>query len=710
MSENEHKNRRILVIDDNEEIHRDFRAILGSTNGDGVSVDEEEAAIFGTSTSLDKRQEFEIDAAFQGQEGLEKVRAALKEGRPYAMGFVDIRMPPGWDGIETVQRIWQEYPELQVVICTAYSDFSWDQIVSKLGRTEQLLILKKPFDNVEVYQLASALTEKWHLGKQAKLKQEELEKLVKERTKALAATNEQLVEEAAEREKMASALRESEEKYRKQFDEALDAIFIADAETGILLDCNPAAAELVGRERAELAGQHQRVLRPPEKIEGGFSRTFNQHFKEKQGQVLETQVITEQGEIKDVEIKASLFEINGKKVLQAIFHDITERRRSEDKLRENEKRYRSIFTHVGDGLCIVERDGTILEANPQMCKMHGYSYEELIGSDTKRLVHPDSLYLFKQFLESVQRGRTFHAEAMDIHKSGAVLNVDVTGSPIMFSGRECLLGVIRDITERKKAEEELKKQDQLKSDFVVNVSHELRTPLAIFRNIISNIRAGVMGKINRKQDESLQITEKQIGRLARIISDFLDISKIESGKMNLNPERLAVQTTVTDTVKLLQSLAAKKNIKMKTLMPENELFVNADYDRMTQALTNLIDNAVKFTPDCGGKITIRVKDLGNEVGVDVEDNGRGIESDDISEVFNRFVQVGKHVGPGSHGTGLGLAICKEVIELQGGRIWAENVPTGGANFCFVLPKCDFVPTSQSDTADGPPQPAAALTE
>jgi PAS domain S-box-containing protein len=683
---NEDRNRRILVIDDNEEIHRDFRAILGSTNGDGVSVDEEESAIFGTSTSLGKRQEFEIDSAFQGQEGLEKVRAALKEDRPYAMGFVDVRMPPGWDGIETIQRIWQEYPELQVVICTAYSDFSWDQIVSKLGRTEQLLILKKPFDNVEVYQFASALTEKWHLGKQAKLKQEELERLVTERT---------------------TKLQETKERYHSIFTNVGDALCIADRD-GTILEANPQMCKMSGYSYEELIGSSAKRLVHPDALhifkrfleDVGRGKTFR----------TETMDTHKSGAVINIEAVGTPINIGGRKCLLAVLRDITERRRAEDKLRENEKRYRSIFTHVGDGLCILGPDGTMLEANPQMCKMHGYSYEELVGSDTKRLVHPDSLYLFKQFVEDVQRGRTFHAEAMDIHKSGAVINIDVTGSLIMFSGRECLLGVIRDITERKKAEEELKKQDQLKSDFVVNVSHELRTPLAIFRNIISNIRAGVMGKINRKQNESLQITEKQIGRLARIISDFLDISKIESGKMSLNPERLAIQTAVTDTVKLLQCLAAKKNIKMKTLMPENELFVKADYDRVTQVLTNLIDNAVKFTPDCGGKITVRVKDLGNEVRVDVEDNGRSIESDDISEVFNRFVQVGKHVGPGSHGTGLGLAICKEVIELQGGRIWAENIPTGGANFCFVLPKCDFVPAGQSDTADGPPQPATALTE
>ncbi len=106
-----------------------------------------------------------------------------------------------------------------------------------------------------------------------------------------------------------------------------------------------------------------------------------------------------------------------------------------------------------------------------------------------------------------------------------------------------------------------------------------------------------------------------------------------------------------------------------------------------QVLSNLIDNAIKFVPDCGGKIMVEVKDLGDEIGITLEDNGPGIEADDVNKVFNRFVQVGRQVGPGKHGTGLGLAICKELVKLHGGRIWAENIPAGGARFCLTLPKC-----------------------
>ena len=147
------------------------------------------------------------------------------------------------------------------------------------------------------------------------------------------------------RKKLQEALVESEEKYRKQFEEAMDAILVADAETGIIIDCNCAASELVGRAKSELVGKQQRILHPPEKIEGGFSRTFKQHLKEKEGQVLETQVITKNGEIKDVAIKANVFELEGKKLIQGIFRDITERKRMEKERKHFEERLSALNKH-----------------------------------------------------------------------------------------------------------------------------------------------------------------------------------------------------------------------------------------------------------------------------------------------------------------------------------------------------------------------------
>ncbi len=157
---------RILIIDDNASILKDFQKILKKTRSSNDGLDDLESMLFGSEHQTMAGTAFEIDCALQGQEGLGLVQQAQAAGRPYALAFVDGRMPPGWDGIETINRIWQEYPDLQVVLCTAYSDYSWQEIRRVLGENDSLLILKKPFDNVEVLQLAHALTRKWELNRE----------------------------------------------------------------------------------------------------------------------------------------------------------------------------------------------------------------------------------------------------------------------------------------------------------------------------------------------------------------------------------------------------------------------------------------------------------------------------------------------------------------------------------------------------------------
>ena len=189
MNVNPPKNRRILVIDDTRAIHEDFRKILTRSSNLPDDLIEDEVALFGDTPLKFQLPIFEIDSAYQGQEGLDLIEKSLQEDQPYAMAFVDVRMPPGWDGIETTRKIWEKYPELQVVICTAYSDYSWEEMLKTLGYSDQMLILKKPFDNIEVLQLAIAMTEKWRLYRQARLRLDDLENMVQERTLALNTAN-----------------------------------------------------------------------------------------------------------------------------------------------------------------------------------------------------------------------------------------------------------------------------------------------------------------------------------------------------------------------------------------------------------------------------------------------------------------------------------------------------------------------------------------
>ena len=197
------RNNRILVIDDNPSIHADVRKVLcPPTSEAATSLEALEAELLGTPgkpLTLRPTHSFTVDSALQGRDGLAMVQKAIAENHPYAMAFVDVRMPPGWDGVETTLELWKAAPDLQIVICTAYSDYSWEELFFKIGGSDRLLILKKPFDTIEVLQLANAVTEKWNLLQQARAHAAELEQRVRARTTDLEAANATLQDEIGRR-------------------------------------------------------------------------------------------------------------------------------------------------------------------------------------------------------------------------------------------------------------------------------------------------------------------------------------------------------------------------------------------------------------------------------------------------------------------------------------------------------------------------------
>ncbi|WP_367372783.1 ATP-binding protein [Pseudomonas lini] len=202
-------NRRILLIDDTPSIHEDFRKILTPTSAQHAELDEMEAALFGSEVKSASAL-FELDSAYGGQEGLGKLIQALQENRPYALAFVDMRMPEGWDGAQTIEHLWQQDPQLQVVVCTAYSDYSWDELLERLHAHDRLLILKKPFDNIEVQQMANTLLTKWEMTERASIQMSHLEHLVDQRTTQFKQASEALQREIDERKQLESQLVQSE--------------------------------------------------------------------------------------------------------------------------------------------------------------------------------------------------------------------------------------------------------------------------------------------------------------------------------------------------------------------------------------------------------------------------------------------------------------------------------------------------------------------
>ena len=301
------KNHRILLIDDNPSIHEDFKKILTASSGD-ESLDSSRSDLFGDVGVAPALNAFTTESAFQGQEALQRVRDSLAARQPYAMAFVDVRMPPGWDGIETLAEIWKVDPDLQAVICTAYSDYTLDDMLKRLGKTDRFVILKKPFDNVEVLQLANALTEKWDLLQRVKSQITGLERDVTLRT---------------------IELRRAQERFRLIAENATDLIALVDA-AGCRQYNSPSYVRALGYTVEELRGTDAFAQIHPEDCERVRVAAL-ESFASGAGQRLEYRLRHKDGSWRVFESHGTVIRRaeGGTDQLLVVARDITERKQAE---------------------------------------------------------------------------------------------------------------------------------------------------------------------------------------------------------------------------------------------------------------------------------------------------------------------------------------------------------------------------------------------
>jgi two-component system, cell cycle sensor histidine kinase and response regulator CckA len=328
-------NRRVLLIDDNPAIHEDFRKIL-CPKAENSRLDAMEVSLFGESARERPESHFETDSAYQGQEGLEKLRQSVAQGRPFAVAFVDVRMPPGWDGIETISHLWEVCPDLQVIICTAYSDYSWSEIIRKLGQSDSLVILKKPFDNIEVLQLAHALTEKWSLSQALRHRLADLDQLVSQRTAELQKANEHLKQEFQERLRTEQELRLSEERFSKAFRASPMPLALLGLQTDRFIDVNESFARMLGYERPEILGHTPAELSVYTGSEPGD--TFVERMLSRIPMRNQSLIVrTKSGEVRNTLVSVECLELGREPHLLVIVQDVTEQLRLEGQLRQSQK-------------------------------------------------------------------------------------------------------------------------------------------------------------------------------------------------------------------------------------------------------------------------------------------------------------------------------------------------------------------------------------
>lgn len=236
--------------------------------------------------------------------------------------------------------------------------------------------------------------------------------------------------------------------------------------------------------------------------------------------------------------------------------------------------------------------------------------------------------------------------------------------------------------ELEKKNEKLKKFDQLKSQFVGDVSHEFRNPLAVIKESIELVLNGEAGEISPKQKKILGLGKKTLDRLIRLVADLLDLSKIEKGRLELKKEKIDVPLIIDEILTTYERELSKKQITLKKDISQDIGSLWADRDKLSEVLINLLNNAIKYTPNKGG-INIKLVGTKKEVCFEISDTGPGIPREYCQKIFDKFERITTEK---QEGTGLGLPIAKEIVELHGGRIWVESEVGKGSKFIFVLPK------------------------
>lgn len=430
---------RLLIVDDNEAIHDDFKKILLPREMDSELAGDE-ALLFGTATV--ESTVFTIDSAYQGQEGLECVQRAQASGQAYALAFVDVRMPPGWDGVETIGHLWNADPNLQIVICTAHSDYNWTDISQRLGLSDNFVVLKKPFDTIEVSQLAHALTAKWTAMLQARLRMDELDRLVEDRTSELTAAHAQL--------KLLEAALQA----------AANSISITDPK-GTVVWTNPAFSALSGYRAEEIVGVNRRVLKSGVH-EAGFYRELWAAISS--GRVWRGEVTNRRkdGSLSLEEMTITPVASQAGKITHfiAINQDITDRKKAERALREAEKKYRTIFEDAVVGIFQATPDGRLLNINRAFAEIHGYESPEQLLAETSEVGHR-GLIDFAQVSEWIGvleahgtiRGAEVEVRCRNGSRKWVMVNLraerDAAGNVVLHEG------TVEDVTERKLAQQQV---------------------------------------------------------------------------------------------------------------------------------------------------------------------------------------------------------------------------------------------------------------
>ncbi len=414
--------------------------------------------------------------------------------------------------------------------------------------------------------------------------------------------------------------------------------------------------------------------------------------------MFETKHEKKSGEIIDVEINAKGIELDGQFYLYATSRDISNSKEEVLLNRKNNAKLNSIFKTIPDAFFVIDHRGIIETVNKKATEMFGYNENELIGKNISMIVPPEHSKghdnYIKRYLDSgVARiiGKSRELEAID--NKGKRIPISINLGEVKTDDGILFIGIIRDITEIKENQLNLEQSrnealaaEKAKSLFLTNMSHEIRTPMNGILGMVSLLHDT---DLDKNQKEMVSIVNSCGDSLLTIINDILDVSKIESGKLLIENSHFDLLKAIDEVIYLISNMVSERGITIQTkISPEVPIYLFSDAVRLRQILTNLLNNAVKFSPN-GGEVTLSISTLSSikdkvRLKFEVKDNGIGMSKEEQTRLFKEFSQAEEGITRRFGGTGLGLSICLKLTEMMGGNIRVESKKGKGSNFIFEL--------------------------
>jgi protein-histidine pros-kinase len=479
-------------------------------------------------------------------------------------------------------------------------------------------------------------------------------------------------------------------KYRDLLEDTPDAILIVNV-TGLIVLANAQAQQLFGYAADELIGLPIETLLPERyrRAHLGHRGSFFEHpRKRSMGAGLELYGQRHDGKEFPVEISLSPLQTEEGVLVMCAMRDITDRQEARSKA---DRKFRDLLESAPDAMVIVDQQGRIVLVNSQAVHLFGWTSAELLGQPVETLVplryrgdHHQHRLGFSERPKMRQMGAGL--DLYGLRKNGSEFPVEISLSPIETEEGLLVASAIRDASDRKRIEHTLQEASRLKSEFLAGMSHELRTPLNGILGFSELLADKRMGPLNQKQAEYIGYIHQCGKHLLQLINDVLDLSKVESGKMEVHADVFSIQEAIASVCAVVMPSARKKHIQLVSDAADDLPQVTLDSQKVKQILFNLLSNAVKFTDD-GGSVRVSLEPDGDMgLRLTVRDSGIGISIEDQARLFEAFRQLEGGLSRHHEGTGLGLALTRKLVELQGGRITVQSAPGSGSTFSVWLPR------------------------